>query len=84
MTTRLIIDVREKYEYEEGHVAGALNIPLLEVSTSGLGDADTDTQVIVYCRSGGRAAAAVQVLRGRGFSDVVNGIDASNVEENYL
>jgi phage shock protein E len=69
----LILDVRTREEYAAGHVSGARNIPFDELS-SRLGElpVDKDEEVVVYCRSGGRAAKAEGVLIDAGFSNVRN------------
>lgn len=79
---RLIIDVREPYEYETGHVEGAINIPpskLLE-GASELKDIDKDTELIVYCLSGSRSNASINILKQMGFTNLVNGINQNHVK----
>jgi len=79
---RIIIDVREPYEYAQGHVNGALNIPLAELSGSKeLNDIAKDTEIVLYCRSGGRAGAGIEALRQLGFTNTVNGINAAQVQK---
>ena len=66
-----LLDVREKYEYQEGHVKGAVNLPLREI----LSQKDTlpkDRDIYVYCRSGHRSADAVNFLKSLGFKKVHN------------
>lgn len=83
---RLIIDVREPFEYESYHVDDALNIPPSELVSGAtqLSDVDRDTELIVYCRTGGRSNTAIQMLEQMGFSNLINGINAGHVEKNYL
>ena len=52
-----LIDVRETSEYAEGHIEGAVNIPLRTL-TQNLAMIPTDRQVFVYCKSGYRAGLA--------------------------
>lgn len=82
--TPLIIDVREKFEYKMGHVKGAINIPLGQISAGSpkLEDTPKDTPIVVYCRSGGRSGMAAQALMNQGFSNVQNGINQRTVESN--
>ena len=61
----LLLDVRTAGEFAEGHVEGALNIPLQELAARLL-EIEKGREVVVYCRSGGRSAVAAQMLRGRG------------------
>ena len=80
--TVLLFDVREPGEYQEGHLPGALNIPrgMLEfVLSSNPALQDTDRQILVYCKTGGRAALAAQSLASMGFiqvSSLAGGYDA--------
>jgi rhodanese-related sulfurtransferase len=66
-----ILDVRETHEFREGHIPGALNIPvgLIPVKTD---EIDKNKPWYVICLSGGRSAAAVQYLSAMGW-------DATNV-----
>ena len=67
-----ILDVREPDEYEGANIGGAL-IPLGELPER-LGEIreHQDEDVVVHCRSGGRSAKAVEVLRANGFENAVN------------
>jgi rhodanese-related sulfurtransferase len=67
----LILDVRTAEEYHAGHVPGAVNIPHEEVAAA-LPHLEPfrDREVVVYCRSGRRAALALEVLRKAGFADL--------------
>ncbi|MCC9174118.1 rhodanese-like domain-containing protein [Arthrobacter sp. zg-Y179] len=68
-----ILDVREDYEWEAGHVDGALHIPLDRLPDA-LDDLDPDQDLAVICRTGGRSARATQWLEVNGYSAVnVNG-----------
>lgn len=62
-----IIDVREDFEYEMGHIPGAISKPL---STFPI-QVEKDTTYYVVCASGGRSEMACQVLAQAGY-DVVN------------
>lgn len=83
---RLVIDVREPFEYASGHVEGALNIPpaVLISGAKALADIDKDTELVVYCRSGSRSSTAIEILKRMGFTNLVNGVNAEQVEKNYL
>ena len=65
-----LIDVREIGEYEEGHIADAISIPLRTL-TQNLDMIPTDRQVIVYCKSGYRAALGASSLRLLGYDNVL-------------
>jgi len=78
----VIIDVREQFEYAGGHVEGALNIPLDTIvhNHPQLNNVAKDEQLVVYCRSGGRASAAMRVLDSLGYSNVTNGVNKETIE----
>lgn len=63
----LLLDVRSDRELEICRIEGALHIPVSALS-SNLVDLKRDVPLIVYCKSGARSAAAVDLLRARGFS----------------
>lgn len=74
----VLLDVREPVEWEH-HIAGAVQVPrgLLEFaadpsSPRHKAELDPAGRVIVYCRSGARAALAAVTLRDMGYEDVAN------------
>jgi len=67
----LILDVRQKNEYDAGHIDGAVLIPLQALSDR-LAELPKDKQIVVYCQMGGRSAQAVALLRQKGFENVAN------------
>ena len=73
----VILDVREDYEWEAGHVDGALHIPLEQLPAR-LDDLDPDTDLNVICRTGGRSFRATTWLTENGYSafNVVGGMGA--------
>lgn len=83
---KVIIDVREPYEYKMGHVAGAINLPpaRLMAGAPELDDVARDAELVVYCRSGARSNASMPYLRQLGFTNITNGINQGHVEKNYL
>jgi phage shock protein E len=69
----LVVDVRSVGEFSGGHFNGALNIPVDEVQRriSEFGT-NKDREIILYCRSGGRAGSAKQILESAGYKKVTN------------
>lgn len=67
----MVLDVRSKEEFAQGHIAGAINIShdTLNEKISNINQYKRD-KVIVYCRSGRRAAMAETILTAQGFSQV--------------
>ncbi|MCB0024846.1 MAG: hypothetical protein KDD91_17545, partial [Caldilinea sp.] len=68
-TQPLLIDVREESEYAEGHIPGAINIPLRTL-TANLDKIPADKPVFVYCASGLRAGTALASLGVLGYDNV--------------
>ncbi|MGV1098256.1 rhodanese-like domain-containing protein [Thiovibrio sp. JS02] len=66
-----LLDVRQPKEYEEGHLAGAVLIPLKELPDR-LDELDKAKPTIVYCAVGGRSKVAAQLLAGKDFASVFN------------
>lgn len=62
-----VIDVREADEYNEGHIPGAVNIPMRSISQN-LEEVPTDQPIIVYCASGHRAGMSLTALQVVGLS----------------
>ncbi|HWI49581.1 MAG TPA: FAD-dependent oxidoreductase [Rummeliibacillus sp.] len=65
------VDVREKDEFERGHLVGAVNIPLSELRDR-MDEIPKDIPVYVHCRSGQRSYNAVMALQNSGFNNVWN------------
>jgi rhodanese-related sulfurtransferase len=60
-----VVDVREKYEREAGHIAGSRHIPLVELSSRAQ-EIDRERPVVFYCRVGSRSDMAAQAFRAAG------------------
>ena len=78
-----IVDVREPEEFADGHIPGAVNIPLgrleIEVDThpavvarEGEARSLRERPVVLYCLSGGRSARAAAALQRLGFANPVS------------
>ena len=66
-TGALLLDVRTPSEFQSGHVPGAKNIPVQELSARLSELPLKSTPIVVYCRSGARSAAAANTLRSAGY-----------------
>ena len=72
-TRPVLVDVRERDEYEQGYIPGAVHIPRgnlesrIENTVS-----DRNAPVIVYCAAGNRSAFAAKTLHELGYTDVVS------------
>ncbi|RPA59478.1 rhodanese-like domain-containing protein [Gordonia oryzae] len=63
---KVLLDVREDDEWADGHVRGALHIPLGEVPGR-LDEIDPDTDLYVICHSSGRSMRVLQYLLQVGY-----------------
>ena len=68
----VILDVREQYEYDSGHIPNAVLLPVGTITedTAAAVIGDPDTVVLVYCRSGNRSKTASQALADLGYTNV--------------
>ena len=68
----VIIDVRTKAEYQQGHIKGSINVPLNNLSNH-YSKLDRNKPIITCCASGMRSAQAKNILNANGYSEVYNG-----------
>ena len=68
----VLLDVRTREEYAQGHIPGSRNLPLDEISRAAREIPDRDTPLFVYCLSGARSRQAVSALRRMGFAQAAN------------
>jgi rhodanese-related sulfurtransferase len=61
-----VIDVREGYEYEAGHIPGSRNIEVTEL-TAAAESLDREKPVVFYCRSGDRSSMPAEAYRASGW-----------------
>lgn len=73
--TITVVDVRDAKEFAEGHVPGAVNIPM-ETFAAGSGILDKGKQIIVYCNSGGRSYTAYRKLQKLAYPNIAQMIFA--------
>lgn len=78
----VLIDVREPDEFHQSHIDGAMNIPrgLLEFKLSGTPELGArDLNIVLYCKTSGRAALAAASLQDMGYlqvKSIAGGFDA--------
>ncbi|WP_312103764.1 rhodanese-like domain-containing protein [Lachnoclostridium sp.] len=69
----ILLDVRENYEFQSGHIKGAKNIPLSAVDKKIETIAKNKNSILyIYCQSGARSARACQILSAKGYTNVYN------------
>jgi rhodanese-related sulfurtransferase len=66
----VIVDVRDDIEYKEGHIPGAINIPV-ETFAAKSDILPKEKKIIVYCNTGGRSYAAYRKLMKLAYPDIV-------------
>jgi rhodanese-related sulfurtransferase len=67
----LVVDVRSPQEYAQGHLYGAINIPLSDLPLR-IGGLEKNRPILVYCRTGHRSAQASSILVNAGFTQIYN------------
>ncbi|MGV1099479.1 rhodanese-like domain-containing protein [Thiovibrio sp. JS02] len=70
-----VVDVRDPEEFREGHIPGAVNIPVASFATQS-GVLDKEKRIIVYCNSGGRSYNAYRKLQKLGYEKISQAIFA--------
>lgn len=63
----VLLDVREKDEFEAGHAENAISIPLSELKER-VNELDQSQKMNIICKSGGRSGQAVAALNQLGFN----------------
>jgi hydroxyacylglutathione hydrolase len=71
-----VVDVRERSEWEEGHIEGAINIPFHQLKDQ-LDDMPSNRPVATICAGGTRSSIAASILKAEGFEplNVTGGMD---------
>lgn len=66
----IILDVRNPDEFLEGHIAGAMNIPLPQIPER-VNELKDFGKIYIHCKRGGRAKSAFEALQKLGLSNIV-------------
>jgi rhodanese-related sulfurtransferase len=78
-TKKILLDVREPWEYALCHIEGSINMPLSQI-TAKLQEIDKSNDLVVICHHGARSFQAGCYLQSEGFSarifNLQGGIDA--------
>lgn len=67
----LLLDVREPWEFERCHIAGAELVPMREIPARAAA-LDADRQTVVICHHGIRSAQVGMFLENNGFANIIN------------
>lgn len=69
----VLVDVRTPNEYQQGHIEGSELINFYDPDFKDkVAELDKEKEYVVYCRSGGRSANAVSIMKKMGFSNIHN------------
>jgi rhodanese-related sulfurtransferase len=69
----IVLDVRTKQEYDQGHIEGSVLLPVDEISAHAEEVLkDKNAKILVYCRSGNRSATAAKTLIEMGYENVLD------------
>ncbi len=67
----IVLDVRTKSEYDQGHIEGSVLLPVDEISSKAEEVLkDKKAKILVYCRSGNRSATAAKTLIEMAYENV--------------
>jgi rhodanese-related sulfurtransferase len=81
----VVLDVRREAEFADGHVKGAINIPLAELVDAGsVANLKEDQNLYINCRTGYRSVIAASLLKRQGIHNlynVLNGWEKIMLEE---
>jgi rhodanese-related sulfurtransferase len=67
----MLLDVRSDREYSEGHIPGAVHVPLPEIGER-VKKLKKDKELVVYCRNGNQSIWAIKRLMGMGYKNLYN------------
>lgn len=65
----MLLDVRPGKEYEQGHIPGAVHVPLTDIGNK-VKKLKKDKDLVVYCRSGNQSIWAIKRLMGMGYKNL--------------
>ena len=72
-TGYILLDVRTRKEYDEGHIPDAICVPNEAIQKTPPGELpDKNQLILVYCRSGRRSKAAAQKLADMGYTNIID------------
>lgn len=78
----VLVDVRSPEEFNKGHLSGAINVPVKNISFINE-NYEKDDEIVVYCKTGARASNAVDGLNKLGFNHVYNAGGLSDYNDEF-
>lgn len=79
----VLVDVREPWEFEEGHIQGSISMPMGDVASRANQELDPEAHIVAICHHGVRSMSVTAWLREQGFElaqSLRGGIDAWSAE----
>ncbi len=67
----VLLDIRSDKEYAQGHIPGAVHVPLADIGGK-VKKLKKDKEVVVYCRTGNQSIWAIKRLMGMGYKNLYN------------
>ena len=67
----VLLDVRTDKEYEQGHIPGAVHVPLSEIGDK-VKKLKKDRELVDFCQNGNRSIWAIKRLMGMGYKNICN------------
>ncbi len=67
----VLLDVRTNKEYEQGHIPGAVHVPLTDLGDK-IKKLKKDREIVVFCQNGNRSIWAIKRLMGMGYKNLYN------------
>ena len=69
----VVLDVRKETEYADGHIAEAINMPLIELTDPGtMADLEDNQNIYVHCAGGYRSVIASSIMKREGIANIRN------------
>lgn len=69
----VILDVRKETEYADGHIAKAINLPLIELVDPGsMADLEDNQNIYIHCAGGYRSVIAASIIKREGINNIRN------------
>ena len=66
-----LLDIRSHKEYEQGHIPGAVHVPLSDIGDK-VKKLKKDKELVVYCQNGNQSIWAIKRLMGMGYKNMYN------------
>lgn len=66
-----VVDIREPVEFANGHIPGAINVPMGTVETA-MADWPRDAEFVIYCNTANRSGSLIPTLEAMGFTNILH------------